>query len=118
MIAEGKSGYAPIRYDKIENPHLEHISPQTENKEPANGYDVYDEEMRYQYIDCLGNYLLLSGPHNEALSNGPFKPKRDSYIQLLQQREIGDMTKEQCHWGKDQIRSRKKKIIKFLLETY
>ncbi|MDE0537089.1 GmrSD restriction endonuclease domain-containing protein, partial [Tenacibaculum sp. L6] len=68
------------------------IATQTEN--PKNGYDVYDEEFRTQFIDCLGNYLLLSKSHNCSVGNKPFSDKRDSYTKSNQQREIAEMTKE------------------------
>lgn len=105
----GKGGYGPIRYDSILNPHLEHIAPQTEN--PENGYCEYDEDFRAHYIDCLGNYLLLSENHNISIGNKPFEQKRDTYEYLIQQQEVRDMTKEDCLWDKDKIMSRKVKII-------
>lgn len=113
--AEGKSGYSPIRYDAIKSPHLEHIAPQTEN--PESGYGEYDEEFRNQYIDCLGNYLLLSQHHNISIGNKPFEEKRETYTQLRQQQEVRDMTDTEHYWDKDKIAARKEKILKFLLET-
>lgn len=118
---EGKSGYAPIRYDAIEKPHLEHIAPQTENK-VRHGYDEYDDEFRNQYLDCLGNYLLLSAPHNLSIGNIAFKNKRSTYTKLLQQQEVCEMTKTpdlyHPYWDREKIRTRKEKIVKFLLETF
>ena len=71
---EGKAGYLPIRYDSIVSPQLEHIAPQTEN--PESGYCEYDEDFRNHYLDCLGNYLLLSAhawpPVVACLSNSSF----------------------------------------------
>lgn len=120
LIKQGKSGYAMSRFDDIVNQHLEHIAPQTPtNGEPiAAGYCDYDEEFKNQYIDCLGNYLLLSAPHNESIGNKPFKIKRDSYTQLAQQREIKEMTKEKELWTKELILERKIKIIKFILDNF
>lgn len=113
---EGKFGYSPIRYDTISSPHLEHIAPQTEN--PESGYDEYDDEFKNQYIDCLGNYLLLSAPHNISIGNIPFEQKRETYKQLRQQQEIRDMTETDRHWDKQKIQTRKEKILKFILETF
>ncbi len=112
---KGKSGYIPTRFDKIVNPELEHIAPQTEN--PETGYDNYDEEFVNQYLNCLGNYLLLSKPHNGWASNRPFKEKRESYTQLEQHREIQKMTTEDNIWTKELIQQRKDKIIKFIVEN-
>jgi hypothetical protein len=110
----GKSGYAQSRFDAIYSPELEHIAPQTEN--PKNGYDVYDEEFREQYIDCLGNYLLLSKSHNCSVGNKPFTDKRDSYKHSNQQREIFEMTKDEQTWDKGHIQNRKGRITEFLME--
>jgi hypothetical protein len=117
---QGKSGYSLTRFDNIESPELEHIAPQTPtNGEPiAAGYCEYDEEFRNQYIDCLGNYLLLSKSHNCSVGNRPFREKRNTYNNLGQQREIQKMTEVSEIWDKEKIECRKKKIIKFILETF
>ena len=117
---QGKSGYSVTRFDKIESPELEHIAPQTPtNGEPiAAGYCEYDEEFRYQYIDCLGNYLLLSKSHNCSVGNRPFSEKRSSYNHLGQQREIQSMTSDTEIWNKEKISLRKDKIVKFILENF
>lgn len=113
----GKSGYSQTRFDKIESPELEHIAPQTEN--PESGYADYDEEFKQQYIDCLGNYLLLSKSHNCSVGNKPFADKRNSYNHLAQQREIQNMTSENKVWTKELINQRKNKIITdFILKTF
>jgi hypothetical protein len=117
---QGKSGYSLTCFDKIESPELEHIAPQTPtNGEPiAAGYCEYDEEFKNQYIDCLGNYLLLSKSHNCSVGNKPFKEKRSSYKYLAQQREIQDMTKDAEIWNKEKISLRKDKIVKFIIENF
>ena len=116
LRASGKSGYNPIRYDSIETPHLEHIAPLTENTEENNGYCPYDEEFKKQYLDCLGNYLLLSGSHNESLSNGKFQEKRKSYKHLLQQIEIQEMTEQDQLWDKEKIRQRHEKLVEVFMQ--
>ena len=117
---QGKNGYSLTRFDSIESPELEHIAPQTPtNGEPiAAGYCEYDEEFRNQYIDCLGNYLLLSKSHNCSVGNKPFSEKRNSYNHLEQQREIQKMTAESEIWDKEKISLRKDKIVKFILENF
>lgn len=116
----GKSGYSLTRFDNIESPELEHIAPQTPtNGEPiAAGYCEYDEEFRNQYIDCLGNYLILSKSHNCSVGNKPFSEKRNSYNHLVQQREIQNMTNDTEIWNKEKICLRKDKIVKFILEKF
>lgn len=113
LESQGKSGFAPTRFDKITSPELEHIAPQTEN--PETGYDTYDEEFINQHINCLGNYLLLSKSHNCSVGNNPFSDKRASYTHLEQQREIQQMTNDNPTWTRDLIQKRKEKIIQFLM---
>jgi len=113
LESQGKSGYAPTRFDKITSPELEHIAPQTEN--PETGYDTYDEEFINQHINCLGNYLLLSKSHNCSVGNNPFADKRASYTHLEQQREIQEMTRENPTWTRDLIQKRKEKIVQYLM---
>ena len=112
---QGKSGYTPTRFDKIEKPELEHIAPLTDN--PESGYDKYDEEFINEYINCLGNYLLLSKSHNCSVGNKPFADKRNSYNHLEQQREIQRMTAENIQWTRELIQQRKDKIVKFVIEN-
>ncbi|MDD3287232.1 MAG: DUF262 domain-containing HNH endonuclease family protein [Bacteroidales bacterium] len=116
---QGKSGYSLTRFDKIDNPELEHIAPKTPtNNEPlAAGYCDYDEEFINQYLDCLGNYLLISKSHNCSLGNIAFSEKRKTYTYLKQQREIQEMTKDNEIWDKEKINQRKEKIIRFILEN-
>jgi uncharacterized protein with ParB-like and HNH nuclease domain len=116
---EGEAGYAPVRFDCIAKPHLEHIAPRTKNDEKeANGYCEYDEEFRNQYVDCLGNYLLLSAPHNESIGNRSFVDvKRPTYTQLRQQVEVYQMTEKDRTWNKEKIAERKEKIIKYIMNN-
>lgn len=116
LIENGKSGYLPIRYDSIVCPQLEHIAPQVEN--PEGGYCEYDEEFRNQYLNCIGNYLLLSGHHNSSIGNVPFEQKRATYTQLHQQQEIRELTEADCYWDKEKIARRKAKIVDFLLHKF
>lgn len=67
-------------------------------------------------MDCLGNYLLLSGSHNESLSNGKFQEKRKSYKHLLQQIEIQEMTEQDQLWDKEKIRQRHEKLVEFFMQ--
>ena len=115
---EGKAGYAPIHYNSISSAHLEHIAPQTENGEKiAAGYDEYDEDFINNYLLNIGNFLLLSGTHNESIGNKPFEIKRDSYNQLRQQREIQEMTENDHIWDRKKIQKRKEKIVSFILNN-
>ena len=117
----GYLGYLPKRFNQIENPELEHIAPVTEPKtEPQkpHGYDMYDEDFKNNYINCLGNFLLISKPHNSAIGNIPFAEKHKTYDYLAQQREIQKMVPEDGMWGKEAILKRKEIIIKFIMDTF
>jgi uncharacterized protein with ParB-like and HNH nuclease domain len=115
-LEKGKKGYSPKRYDAIKKPELEHIAPQKEPKEKNHGYDKYDDEFCDQYIDCLGNYLLLSKSHNASIHNDPFKNKLKDYTFLAQQRKIKDyVDQKNPKWTKKEILSRKEDIINFVL---
>jgi len=116
LESQGKKGYQATRFDKIDNPELEHIAPQTEN--PEAGYDTYDDEFK-NLLNCLGNYLLLSKSHNASIGNRSFKEKRNSYVHFYQQREIQNMTDpESPKWTKEHIKKRNEKIIGFVLDYF
>lgn len=116
LRSQGESGYSPQWYDKIVSPELEHIAPTTEPEVLPHGYGEYDEEFRQQYLNCLGNYLLLSKSHNCSLSNQPFAMKMERYGELAQQREVSGFTGETRIWDKNAIAKRKQKIVEFILK--
>jgi len=120
LESQGKSGYALTRFDKITDPELEHIAPQTPTKnEPvAAGYCEYDEEFLHEYIDCIGNYLLLSKSHNCAVGNKPFDVKLMTYTHLAQQREVQEMSALKKQWDKELIDKRKTKILEFIQNSF
>lgn len=113
------SSYGKLLFDDIKGPQLEHIAPITKPSEIlASGYGEYDEDFKKNYLDSIGNHLLLSGRHNGSIGNRPFNEKRKSYSHLYQQREVQEMTKNGESWYKKQIADRKNKIIQFLLDSY
>ncbi len=86
---------------KIKDEQIEHISPQTptdEDETLAHGYEVnenneYDEDFESEYLNCLGNLMLISGSHNASIGNKPFDDKLNSYKEnplLKQQVQIRD----------------------------
>jgi len=112
---QGKSGYSPTRFDKIISPELEHIAPTTEPEIKPHGYGDYDEEFKNQYLNCLGNYLLLSKSHNCAVGNIPLNQKLATYTHNEQQREVSSLVPEDGIWSKEIIQKRKDKIITALI---
>lgn len=113
---KGKSGYCPTRFDTIEGPELEHIAPTTEPKIKPHGYDNYDEEFRNQYLDCLGNYLLLSKSHNGSVGNISLSEKLKTYDYNEQQKEVTTLA-VLGFWSKEIIKARKDKIIDIIIST-
>lgn len=118
LIENGKSGYGLKRYDAVEKSQCEHIAPNTENQDANSGYCPYDDEFRESYLNCLGNYLLLSGHHNESIGNTSFEAKRNTYTQLLQQQEVRNMTEQDHIWDKEKIKERKDHIVEFIMRTF
>lgn len=115
---EGQNGYKLTRYNEIDKPELEHISPKTQNDEEiSSGYADYDDDFLENYLDCLGNYLLISKSHNCSIGNKPFLEKRESYHnnRLAQQREVYEMTVGKRKWSKKLITQRHKKIYDTLM---
>jgi hypothetical protein len=118
LESQGKPGYFR-RFDSIINPELEHIAPinEPDKKKKPHGYGKYDEEFRNHYLNCLGNYLLLSLAHNRSAGNKPFPVKYKDYTHLEQQREIQRLVPKNGPWGKTIIQKRKNKIISFILNN-
>lgn len=120
-----------IKNIKLENEQIEHISPKTPTDgEPiASGYQInedcyYDDEFKNEYLNCLGNLMLISGSHNSSIGNKPFKEKLKSYISnslLNQQAEIKDFINgdiENPLWDKAAIEERYKKIVDFAIDKW
>lgn len=118
-------GYIISGEVSIDQESIEHISPQTETDEEkiASGYDIedngyYSKEFRDEYINKLGNLMIISQPHNSSVGNKPFKDKLNSYNTnplLRQQMEIKKYVKDKDnpHWGKEEIDDRHKEMIEF-----
>lgn len=108
------------------NEQIEHISPQfvPTGERVAAGYEVddhgvYTEGFVSEYLNSLGNLMLISGSHNASIGNQPFKEKLKSYNKnplLNQQAEIktfvsGDQ--DNPLWDKIAIDRRHAAILSF-----
>ena len=92
-----KKGYV-VGIMKLTDEEIEHISPKVPpvGEVLASGYEVdenneYSEEFKTDYLNCLGNLMLISGSHNSSIGNKPFKKKLKSYNEnplLNQQGEV------------------------------
>lgn len=114
---QGKAGYSQTRFDRIISPELEHIAPTTEPESKSHGYDNYDEEFRNQFLNCLGNYLLLSKSHNCAVGNIPLTKKLETYTHNEQQREVKGLVPNNGVWSRVIIQKRKDKIINVIMSN-
>lgn len=114
----GNPDYPQIRFEDFKGRELEHIAPTTEPKAPnENDYDIYDEEFRQRYLECFGNYLLLSKSDNCSVGNSAFSVKRKIYTRLEQHREVDAMVKN-GKWDRTMIKVRKDKIIEYLMGAF
>ena len=110
---------------KILKEQIEHISPRTADAEwIASGYEVnkqneYSDEFVDDWLNCLGNLMIISGSHNASIGNKPFAEKLKSYISnplLRQQAEIASFASEKRrrpYWDSYAIQRRHEKILKF-----
>lgn len=112
------AGYLPTRFDKIKLPELEHIAPKKEPDARPHGYSRYTDSFVESYLDCIGNYLLLSKSHNCAVGNITFERKLETYNCNEQQREIKSLVGDTQRWTTNIIAARKEKIIGVIMDIY
>ncbi len=121
-------GYS-IGCGSIDKEQIEHIAPQTptDGTPLEIGYEVtmdgvYDAEFNNDYLNCLGNLMLISGSHNASIGNRPFNEKLETYNLnplLKQQAEIKSfVNKETFLWDKQAIDKRQNKIIEFSVKKW
>ena len=112
---------------EIKDDEIEHISPQTPII--GGGYEVdengkYSDEFEEDYLNCLGNLVIISKSHNCSIGNCKFEKKLNTYMKnpiLRQQTEIkefisGDL--ENPIWDRAAIQRRHDKILEFALDRW
>lgn len=111
--------------DLIRKESIEHIAPvtPTDGSPVENGYGVYEDVQHPEngivsgnWLNCVGNLMLISQAHNSAIGNKPFKDKIESYGRdnlLNQQKEIGGYVADISNptWDKQAIEKRKVNIV-------
>lgn len=107
----------------ISNESIEHIAPQTQTNPIENGYGIYEDIENPSegitsgnWLNCVGNLMLMAGRQNSSLGNRPFPQKLEVYGKdnlLNQQKEIIDFVidKNNPVWDKASIERRFNKII-------
>ena len=124
-----RKGYIISGKIKIADESIEHISPQTEPDEKVtSGYEIdetgfYTKEFRENYINKLGNLMLISQSHNSSIGNNPFKDKLKSYIEnpiLRQQAHIKDFVADMKNlvWDSKSIDLRHDEMLKFACKRW
>ena len=111
--------------DLVSNESIEHIAPRTETSggSVAAGYGVYVDSTKPEdgiesgeWMNCLGNLMLISQVHNSSIGNKPFQTKLASYGKdnlLAQQKEVVDFVDDpnQPIWNVSAITKRQQKIL-------
>ena len=90
--------------------HIEHIMPVN----PQN-WDI-DSDLHEEYLWRLGNLMLLSGPLNISISNGPFDSKKESY--RLSKIEPNNLVAKCDTWDKEQIIARQKLLADYAVKIW
>ena len=136
LYCNNKNGYnvpSGIKYsDIVRSENIEHIAPRTPtNGDPvANGYGIYVDAVTPengiesgQWLNCIGNLMLISESHNKSIGNCPFKDKLASYkaSTMRQQLEIEEFATSRDGepvWDLDAIKKRKDAMSKAAMEIW
>ena len=116
----------------VRSKNIEHIAPRTptDGNPVANGYGIYVDAVAPengiesgQWLNCIGNLMLISESHNKSIGNCPFKDKLASYkaSPLRQQLEIEEFASTRDGekvWDLDAIKKRKEAMIKAAMEIW
>ena len=116
----------------VRSKNIEHIAPRTptDGNPVANGYGIYVDAVAPengiesgQWLNCIGNLMLISESHNKSIGNCPFKDKLASYkaSPLRQQLEIEEFASTRDGekvWDIDAIKKRKDAMIKAAMEIW
>ncbi len=119
-----------IYSEVISNESIEHIAPQTQSAPTENGYGVYENEespkdgiVSGEWMNSIGNLMLMSKSQNSSLGNRPFSKKLKVYGSdnlLNQQKEIVEFVSDEENpvWDKTCIEKRYRKIIQAAKEIW
>ena len=116
----------------VRSKNIEHIAPRTptDGNPVANGYGIYVDAVTPengiesgQWLNCIGNLMLISESHNKSIGNCPFKDKLASYKDspLRQQLEIEEFATSRDGepvWDMAAIKKRKDAMIKAAMEIW
>lgn len=109
--------------DVISYESIEHIAPQTQPNPLENNYGIYEDGenpsesiVSGEWMNCVGNLMLMAGRQNSSLGNCSFLRKLQVYGKdnlLNQQKEIIEFVtdKDNPVWDKASIERRFNKIL-------
>lgn len=115
-----------LKYTKIKNYQVEHISPKTENTEENNGYD----KLEWNILNSYGNLMLLTQKTNVEIQNKNLREKLKAYEKetkdennkkvILQQqlKVIEEIKKDGTFWGREKIKNRNEDLLKFIKNNF
>lgn len=133
LASRGYNGPIKVEYrDLISNESIEHIAPQTptEGDPCAHGYGAYDDKdvaengiRSGEWLNSLGNLMLISGQHNSKVSNRAFPIKLASYKAdnvLSQHKELENFVTDITApvWDKAAIERRHNHIVKTAMNIW
>lgn len=116
--------------DVISNESIEHVAPQIQANPLENGYGVYEDKenprdgiVSGEWMNSIGNLMLMAGRQNSSLGNHPFSDKLQVYGRdnlLNQQKEIIEFITDKEHpvWDKSSIERRFNKIVSSVKEIW
>ena len=113
LWAKTKQTLPVIAFGKdMAEPTLEHIAPRTPSDKE------YDDEFKHNYLNALGNLILIPKRNNSAASND-LKAKCKEYGEELNSlRHVQKVKDMVCRgtWGKTDIQDRTKELKNFILK--
>ena len=131
---KGYGGPIAVNFsDLVKDENIEHIAPRTptDGQPVANGYGTYNDVLCPEngiesgnWLNGVGNLMLISGSHNKSIGNRPFDEKLSSYdsLSLLkQQLEIKDFATSNngvLTWDLNAIKKRKDALIEAALQIW
>ena len=136
LYRNSKNGYGSpsgIKYsDIIRSENIEHVAPRTSpgGNSVFNGYGIYTDAVNPengiesgQWLNGIGNLMLIAESHNKSIGNCRFADKLSSYEKssLSQQREIKEFASSKdgmLIWDVEAIKKRKNAMIEAAMEIW
>lgn len=110
-----KVDWSAVRKEKKNKVTIEHIYPQTPDKEWERVF-TGDGQWLHNHLTSLGNMLLLSHAKNASLQNHAYAVKRERYqVGSYSENEVA---RDYVDWTPDAVRTRGLKLLDFMSERW